>query len=139
MQVLRGRADRQPSSQRTETFTGTVLVDPVINDPDSELILGVVSFQPGARTHWHTHSRGQVLHVAAGRGLVGTRGEVGEMLPGDFVHIAPGEEHWHGAAPDSYVAHEATTLGATEWLGEVDQAEYEAAASRAVANERSST
>lgn len=139
MQRLRGRAAGQPSAQRSDTFTGAVLIDPIVNDPDSEVILAVVAFQPGARTHWHAHSRGQILHIAAGRGLVGGRGgEVHEMLPGDFVHIAPDEEHWHGAGPDTYVAHEATTLGATEWLGEVDQAEYEAAAVRVSGSEGSS-
>ncbi len=79
-----------------------------------------VSFEPGARTHWHSHADGQVLYVLAGRGRVGTRqGGHDEIGPGDLVYAPPGEEHWHGAAADAEVTHLAFSFGDTVWGGAV--------------------
>ena len=91
-----------------------------------------VTFSPGARTHWHTHPRGQILHVVRGVGRVQKSGEpTREILPGDTVFIAPGEKHWHGASPTRLMAHfavqEADTDGqTTHWLEPVSDADYTA-------------
>lgn len=100
-----------------EHFTGSVrfgpLADPIV--PDALNALGVL-FPPGARTDWHTHPEGQVLYVASGAGRVGTESEVIEIGAGDVVVSPPGELHWHGASPTSYLMHlSLTTGGATEW------------------------
>lgn len=100
-----------PTSQGSaDWFTGTAYVD-TIKSPDAQSAIscGHVRFTPGARTAWHTHPKGQTLYVTDGRGLVATRGGVKVILPGDSVFIEPGEEHWHGAAPDRFMAHVAVT------------------------------
>lgn len=129
MKVFHGRTDGQPSELRGGTFTGTVWADPVMPAADGVMI-GNVFFSPGARTHWHAHERGQILHVTAGRGWVCKDGEAPQPIrTGDVVWIAAGERHWHGAAADSYMIHMATTLGTTGWQEEVAQADYARAAS----------
>ncbi len=76
----------------------------------------VVTFHDGARTNWHRHAGGQLLYVLDGAGLVATRGQdPQEIGPGDFVAAAPGEEHWHGAAPGGTLAHLAIAFGSTDW------------------------
>ena len=89
------------------TFTGGVWVDGIYADPQPERArLAVVRFAPGARTHWHSHRLGQTLHVIEGVALLGSRdGTVIEAHPGDTICTAPDEEHWHGAAPDRFMAH----------------------------------
>jgi len=75
-----------------------------------------VRFQPGATTHWHSHSGGQVLHVVDGEGRAQDRGaEVVVLQPGDTVTAAAGQEHWHGAAPGSAMTHLAVTIGQVTW------------------------
>ncbi len=114
-------------------FTGDVLIDTVRN-PDNDTAIGCahVRFAPGARTAWHTHPRGQTLYVTDGIGLVSRRGgEVTEIRPGDVVYIEPGEEHWHGATPDRFMAHiamqEADEDGqVVTWLEHVTDEEYAA-------------
>lgn len=89
-------------------------------------MLGVL-FEPGARSHWHRHSEGQVLVVVSGAGRVGTEaGELVEIGPGDTVVAPPHQLHWHGAAPTSFMFHLSLTSGGpTEWTGqEVTEAEY---------------
>ena len=116
-----------------ETFTGTVFIDS-IRTPDAESAVGCahVRFAPGARTAWHTHPKGQTLYVTDGIGLVVTRGDgVRELRPGDVVYIEPGEEHWHGATPDRFMAHvalqEADASGTVvTWLQQVTDEEYAA-------------
>ena len=88
-------------------FTGTVFMEGIRN-PDGQSAVGAthVRFAPGARTAWHRHPKGQTLYVTDGIGYVGTRdGQVQEIRPGDVVYVEPGEEHWHGAAPDSFMTH----------------------------------
>ena len=76
----------------------------------------VVSFEPGARTHWHAHSEGQLIYGLEGHGHVGIRsGETVEIGPGDLVHAPPGEEHWHGASDDEALTHLALSFGETSW------------------------
>lgn len=100
-----------------EHFTGKAWFGSLSQAADRPLnVLGVL-FEPEARTDWHTHPEGQVLYVVSGAGRVQTAdGETIEVGPGDVVHTPPGEEHWHGAAPNSYMMHlSLTTGGATEW------------------------
>jgi quercetin dioxygenase-like cupin family protein len=102
------RSGSQPSGKGlAEYFTGTVRVDPLINAPDPARIFGaLVTFEPGARTACHTHPLGQTLIVTAGSGLVQRWGGlIEEIRPGDVVWIAPGEKHWHGAAPTTAMSH----------------------------------
>jgi len=116
----------QPSRRGTGTFTGEVLLDEVLAAGNARILS--VFFGPGARTYWHSHSEGQVLFVGHGRGMVETReGERRVLQPGDAVYAPPGEEHWHGAAPGSFLLHTAVSLGHTEWLAEVPDDRYSAA------------
>jgi quercetin dioxygenase-like cupin family protein len=124
MRIARGRAGAA-SEQRSATFTGRVWADPVLAAADG-VTVNAVFFEPGARTHWHTHEIGQVLHVTQGEGWVQVRdGAGGPITAGDVVHIGPGEVHWHGAAPDSYMLHVAVSLGGHEWLEPVSDHEFE--------------
>ncbi|MEM8596048.1 MAG: cupin domain-containing protein [Pseudomonadota bacterium] len=102
------RAGSRPTKRAPEAyFTGEVYQDPVIEAPaPAQLRSLVVHFMPGARTHWHTHPRGQTLHVLSGVGRFQTDGEaLVELRPGDTVWIPPGERHWHGAAPGTAMVH----------------------------------
>jgi quercetin dioxygenase-like cupin family protein len=91
----------------SEWFTGTVYLDPVAApSADSRLSASSVHFTPGARTAWHTHPHGQTIYVTEGIGRVQRRGGPVEVIrPGDRVYFEPGEEHWHGAAPDRFMTH----------------------------------
>ena len=111
-------------------FTGRVWQEPVIGDGASTDVRALrVTFEPGARTAWHTHPRGQTLHVLSGVGRIATRGGATEVIrAGDTVWIPPGEEHWHGAAPDRMMCHlaiqEMQDGRAADWLEPVSDAEY---------------
>ena len=125
MKIARVREKNSPSELRSDTFTGRVWGNRVLTDPAGAVNVNSVFFEPGARTHWHRHAGGQLLYVTHGRGRVRSRdGSGGAMAAGDVVHIAPGEEHWHGADDNSLVLHLAISLGKTEWLGEVTAEEY---------------
>jgi quercetin dioxygenase-like cupin family protein len=125
IQISRGRLPGTTSEQRSGPFTGTVFFDSLLGATDGVMINSVL-FEPGARTHWHRHERGQVLHVTSGQGRICSRGgEIRTIDVGDTVHIPPGEEHWHGASASTYVVHIAISLGETEWLDEVSDADYE--------------
>lgn len=111
-----------------ERFAGDVWLDMVVTpqDGDQRTTVGRVRFAPGARTAWHSHARGQFLHVVAGVALMGGRdGEVLRALPGETMYCPPGEEHWHGATPESFMEHLAISEGAddpdesTVWLEHV--------------------
>jgi quercetin dioxygenase-like cupin family protein len=88
-------------------FTGDVYVTNVYSGvAPSRMTVALVRFTPGAHTHWHSHAVGQTLHVTEGVGLVGTRdGSVVRVRAGDTVVCPPGEEHWHGAAADTFMSH----------------------------------
>jgi quercetin dioxygenase-like cupin family protein len=125
MKITRGGA----APRRSDTFTGTVYGQPILPSTDGVMINSVL-FEPGARTHWHRHERGQVLHVTSGRGRVRNRDGEGAIIDvGDTVWIPPGEEHWHGAEGDAYLVHLAISLGETEWLDPVSDEDYEQGAS----------
>ncbi len=124
MKIIPGRAGGRPTEQRGETFTGTVWADPVLA-PTEGVTVNHVFFSPGARTYWHSHDIGQLLIVTYGSGWSLSRdGHGGEIRAGDTVWISAGEEHWHGAAPDTAMAHIAVSLGGHDWLEEVPEADY---------------
>jgi quercetin dioxygenase-like cupin family protein len=132
MEIMRNGS--RPSVRReAEYFTGTVRLDPVIEAPaPARVRAGVVTFEPGARTAWHTHPLGQTLYVLTGLGRAQSAGgRVKEIRPGDVLWFAPGEKHWHGAAPTVAMAHlavqEALDGSQVEWLEQVDEADYAAA------------
>jgi quercetin dioxygenase-like cupin family protein len=125
------RNGSQPSAPGpADWFTGRVRRDPLIQAPaPSRVAAASVTFEPGARTAWHTHPLGQTLVVTAGLGRAGTRGgPVEEIRPGDVVWFAPGEEHWHGAAPTTAMTHIAIQEGQdgrhADWLEQVSEADY---------------
>lgn len=114
-------------------FTGTVWIDEIsIGEAPSRVRFVRVSFEPGARTAWHTHPLGQVLHVVSGSGLVQSQGEpVRHIHPGDTVMFAPNERHWHGAGSGHTMVHlalqEANAEGVqVTWMEKVTDEEYEA-------------
>ena len=113
-----------------EYFTGSVRIDcPFCGS--GNLSGATVTFEPGARTAWHTHPLGQTLLVTFGFGLVGrSGGQVQEIRPGDTVWIEPGEKHWHGASPDCAMTHiaiaEMKEGKAVDWLEHVADEEYRA-------------
>jgi quercetin dioxygenase-like cupin family protein len=124
MKIIPVRPVGAVSEQRSATFTGAVWADPVLPATDGTTINNVF-FTPGARTHWHRHEAGQVLHVTAGSGFVCAKGGEPQRLgAGDTVWIAPGETHWHGASPGGYLLHLAISLGTTEWHEPVGDDEY---------------
>ena len=122
--------DRPTRKGPADYFTGTVWLDPIIEAPAPARVRALrVSFEPGARTAWHTHPLGQTLHVLSGIGRVQAMGgPVREIRPGDTVWIAPGEKHWHGAGPEHAMVHfafqEALEGNAVAWLEQVTDAEY---------------
>jgi quercetin dioxygenase-like cupin family protein len=125
------RAGSQPSAKGPEEyFTGTVRFDPLFTTPDPGRVVGAsVTFEPGARTAWHTHPLGQTLLVLAGCGRARRwGGPIEEIRPGDVISFAPGEKHWHGAAPTTAMTHIAIQErhdGKTvEWLEKVSDEQY---------------
>ena len=123
MEYVRGRKDGQPSGYGTGTFTGRALFDPVLDEPGARV--NSVLFEPGARTYWHSHTGGQVLMATVGRGVVETRdGDLRALQAGDVVWAPPGEVHWHGAGPGSFLAHTAISIGETVWAEEVTDEHY---------------
>ena len=128
------RSGSQPSGKGpAEYFTGTVRVDPLVQAPAPARVVGVsVTFEPGARTAWHTHPLGQTLIVTSGRGLAQRQGgPIEDIRPGDVVWIPPGEKHWHGAAATTAMTHlaiqEQLDGKAVEWLAKVSDEEYRGA------------
>ena len=125
------RAGSRPSTRGPgDWFTGTVRIDPLFNPAAPERVQGaLVTFEPGARTAWHTHPLGQTLVVTAGLGRVQRAGgPVQEIRPGDVVWFAPGERHWHGAAPQTALSHiaiqEVQDGRTVDWAEPVDDADY---------------
>lgn len=130
MKVFHGRASTGASERRSDTFTGMVLADPVMPQTDG-VTIATVFFAPGGRTYWHTHERGQILHVTAGKGWVCLDGEAPqEIRQGDIVFIAPNERHWHGASSESYMVHLAISLGKGTWQEELDDQHFMIATER---------
>jgi quercetin dioxygenase-like cupin family protein len=127
------RNGTQPSGKGpAEFFTGSVRIDPLIQSTAPGRVGGaIVTFEPGARTAWHTHPLGQMLIVTAGCGLVqSVGGPVLKIRPGDVIWCPPGEKHWHGATSTTAMTHiaivEALDGKPVEWLEHVTDEEYAA-------------
>jgi quercetin dioxygenase-like cupin family protein len=127
------RAGSLPSGKGpSDWFTGTVRIDPLwpVTAP-ARAAGNLVTFEPGARTNWHTHPLGQMLIVTSGRGLVQREGgPVEDIRPGDVVWFEPGERHWHGASPETAMSHiaiqESLDGKAVDWLEPVADDDYAA-------------
>ena len=127
------RNGSQPSGKGpAEYFMGAVRIDPLFEAPDPARARGAsVTFEPRARTAWHTHPLGQTLIVTFGLGWVQRwDGPVEEIRPGDVVWISPGEKHWHGATPTTAMTHiavqEALNGSPVEWMEQVSDKQYQA-------------
>ncbi len=121
----------QPSTKGpADRFTGAVRIDPLFTAPDPALVSGAsVTFEPGARTAWHTHPLGQTLIVTAGCGWAQREdGPVEEIHPGDVVWLPPGEKHWHGASPTTAMTHiaiqERKDGKMVDWMEHVSDEQY---------------
>ena len=130
------RAGSQPSTKGPEDyFTGTVRIDPLFGLAEpSRMSAGLVTFEPCARSAWHTHPLGQRLIVTAGCGRVQRwGGPIEEMRPGDVIIIRAGEKHWHGAAPTTAMTHiaiqEAVDGKNVDWLEKVTDEQYQSGVS----------
>jgi len=127
------RNGSQPSSKgAADWFTGTVRIDPMFDRAEPARVSGAtVTFEPGARTAWHTHPLGQTLVVTAGCGWAQRHGgPIEEIRPGDVVWFPPGEKHWHGASPTTALTHIAVQEQLdgknVEWMEQVSDDQYRA-------------
>ena len=127
------RSGSQPSGKgSTEYFTGAVRVDPLFEAPEPARVVGAsVTFEPGARTAWHTHPLGQTLIVTAGLGRVQRwGGPIEDIRPGDVIWFPPGEKHWHGASPTTAMTHiaiqERLDGKTVDWMEKVSDEQYQA-------------
>jgi quercetin dioxygenase-like cupin family protein len=125
------RIGSQPSRKgQTEYFTGSVRIDPLFQAPDpARAGAGSVTFEPGARTAWHTHPLGQTLIITSGCGWVQREGaSIEEVRAGDIVWFPPGEKHWHGATPTTGMTHtaiqESLNSKNVDWLEKVRDQQY---------------
>jgi len=125
------RSGSQPSAKGpADYFTGTVRIDAPFKGSEPARVGGAtVTFEPGARTAWHTHPLGQTLIVLSGAGLAQREGgPIEQIRPGDIIWFAPGEKHWHGAAPTTAMSHiaiaEALDGKVVEWMEKVTDAQY---------------
>lgn len=129
---IKRNGSRPSSKGAAEYFTGAVRVDPLFEAPDPARVRGAsVTFEPGARTAWHTHPLGQTLIVISGVGRAQREGgPIEEIRPGDVIWFEPGEKHWHGAAPTTAMNHialqEALNGKVVEWLEHVSDEQYQA-------------
>jgi quercetin dioxygenase-like cupin family protein len=127
------RVGSEPSGKgQAEYFTGTVHVDKLFDAPYPARVVGAsVTFEPGARTAWHTHPLGQTLIVTSGCGRAQRwGGSIEEIRPGDVIWFAPGEKHWHGAAPTTAMTHiaiqEKLNGKTVDWMEHVSDEQYQA-------------
>jgi quercetin dioxygenase-like cupin family protein len=125
------RIGSQPSGKGPEDyFTGSVRIDPLFSPPSpAQVAMALVTFEPGARTAWHTHPLGQTLIVTAGSGWVNRAGGRKEDIrQGDVVFFAPGEKHWHGAKSDTAMSHiaiqEKQNGSPVDWMEKVTDEQY---------------
>ena len=127
---IKRNGSRPSQKGSADWFTGTVRVDPLFQAPEPAHVgAGQVTFEPRARTAWHTHPLGQTLIVMTGCGRAQRQGgPVEEIRPGDVVSFAPGEKHWHGAGPTTAMTHiaiqEALDGKAVEWMEKVSDEQY---------------
>jgi quercetin dioxygenase-like cupin family protein len=127
---IKRSTSQNSTSGPTDWFTGTVRINPLFEAPEPARVRGAnVTFEPGARTAWHTHPLGQTLIVTAGLGWVQRDGgPIEEIRPGDVVWFAPNERHWHGATPTTSIAHiaiqEALDGKVVDWMEHVSDEDY---------------
>ena len=128
------RNGSQPSAKGpADWFTGTVRIDPLFQPNETRrAAAAAVTFEPGARTAWHTHPLGQTLIVTAGCGRVQREGgPIEEIRPGDVIWFAAGEKHWHGAAPTTAMTHiaiqEQLDGKVVDWIEKVSDEQYSGA------------
>jgi quercetin dioxygenase-like cupin family protein len=126
------RSGSQPSGKGpAEYFTGTVRIDPLFEAPDPACVAeALVTFEPGARTAWHTHPLGQTLIVTGGYGRAQRwGGPIEDIRPGDVIWFPPGEKHWHGAAPTTAMTHiaiqERLAGKVVDWMEHVSDEQYQ--------------
>ncbi len=128
---VRRNGSRPSAKGSPDYFTGSVRIDPLLDAPEPARVAGAcVTFEPGARTAWHTHPLGQTLIITSGCGWAQRWGGPREDLhPGDVVWFPPGEKHWHGATATSAMTHiaiqEKTGGRAVDWLEHVTDAQYD--------------
>ena len=131
MEIKRS-GSQPPIKGSMDYFTGDVRIDPLIQAPDPARVAGaLVTFEPGARTAWHTHPLGQTLVVTAGCGRAQRwGGPIEEIRPGDVIWFAPGEKHWHGASPTTGMTHlaiqEKQDGKTVDWMEQVTAEQYQA-------------
>ncbi len=134
MKIEIKRSGSQPSTKgQADYFTGSVRIDPLFQANDPARAIGAsVTFEPGARTAWHTHPLGQILIVIAGCGLVQRWGDnhAREIHPGDVIWFPPGEKHWHGATANTAMTHiaiqEQLDGKTANWMEKVNDEQYHA-------------
>lgn len=125
------RSGSQPSGKGpAEYFTGSVRIDPLNSPPEpARVAMALVTFEPGARTAWHTHPLGQTLIVTAGAGWVQREGDTRQdIYQGDVVYFSPGERHWHGATTTTAMSHiaiqEKLNGSPVDWMEQVTDEQY---------------
>ncbi|UXM96284.1 cupin domain-containing protein [Bartonella sp. HY329] len=129
MEIIRS-GSRSSVKLSPDYFTGTARLDAVIDEHQgANVTCGHVTFEPSARTNWHTHPKGQAIIITFGLGLVQKEGgPIEEVRPGDVVWFEPGERHWHGASPNTAMSHfavqELENGKTVEWLEPVSDAQY---------------
>ena len=132
MEIEIRRSGSRPSTKGSaDWFTGAVRVDPLFQAPDPARVSGAyVTFEPGARTAWHTHPLGQTLIITFGLGWVQRDGgPIEEVRPGDVVWFPPGLKHWHGATPTAAMSHvaiqESLNGSPVTWMEKVSDEQYQ--------------
>jgi len=134
MKIMRNASSPSKAGAIPENFTGSVRVDNMtMGDPPCFISTASVTFQPGARTVWHTHPAGQTIIITAGKGWVQRHGgPIEDVNPGDAVFFAAGEKHWHGATATTGMTHIAVTESVdgknVDWLEPVSDEDYKAEA-----------
>ena len=129
---IKRNGSRPSAKGPADYFTGVVRIDALVEAPEPARVRGAnVTFEPGARTAWHTHPLGQTLIVTSGLGRVQRwGGPIEEIRPGDVIWFSPGEKHWHGAAPANAMTHiaiqEALNGSPVDWLEHVSDEQYQA-------------
>lgn len=127
---IKRNGSRPSNIGSADYFTGAVRIEPLFQAPEPARAAGAsVTFEPGARTAWHTHPLGQTLIVTAGLGWAQREGgPVEEIHPGDVIWFPPGEKHWHGATPTTAMTHiavqEALNGKVVDWMEQVSNAQY---------------
>ena len=127
---IRRNGSRPSRKGPAEYFTGSVRIEPLFDAPSpARMSCGCVTFEPGARSAWHTHPLGQTLIVTSGCGLIQSwGGPIREIRPGDVIWTPPGEKHWHGAKPNTAITHiaiqEALNGKVVDWMEKVSDEQY---------------